>query len=121
MRKHTILNIRSQEYVFGTFDRFDLLELIPMAYMFYEISHSSSKFELIDAFETNRKDVIKYAKKITLINFGLHLIFTYPIQMGRVKHLTKNKKIFKTLYSFHNMSGAERQRIIDKKEKFFSS
>lgn len=118
------LNITGQQYVFGTFDRFDLLELIPMVYMYYEASWHGNRFRLLDAFGLNRREVVKSAKKLALMDLfgnGLFLLFTYPIQVGRVKHISKNKKIFKTLCKFNDMDEAQRQRILDKQEKLFSS
>lgn len=117
------LNINLQTYTFGTFDRFDLLELIPMMYMFFEVSHFNKLFKLKEAYETNRKDVLKFAKTFALTDIlgnGLFVtLFTYPIQVGRIKRLTKNKKISKTLTKFNNLSDVERQQFLDKQEKFF--
>lgn len=120
-----VLHINSQEYAFGTFDRFDLLELIPMMYMFYEVSLCDHRFTLTDAFETNRNDVVRSAKKIALAdilgNGFLGALFSYPIQVGRIKRLCQNKEIFKTLHAFDTMDAAERQKILDRKEQYFNS
>ena len=78
----TVIRIESREYIFGTFDKFDLFELVPMAYMFFEASCNGDICKCSDAFAMNRKDVISSAKKLVLIDFGLHLLFTYPIQIG---------------------------------------
>lgn len=109
-----------QEYVFGTFDRFDLLGLLPMAYMFFEASYSGCRFDLSDAFELNRKAVISTSRKIALTDVGLQLILTYPLQVGRIKRLSKNKKIKRTLIKFNRMNEEQRQRVLEKKEKFMS-
>ena len=118
------LDVALQTYVFGTFDRYNLLELFPVAYMFFEVFQANKRFNLITAFETNRKEVLRAARGITLagalgIGFLFTLIFVYPIQIGRVKRLTKNKKISKVLTKFNNLSDAERQRFLEKQEKFF--
>lgn len=117
------LDVALQTYVFGTFDRYNLLELFPVAYMFFEVFQGNKRFNLITAFETNRKEVLRAARGITLvgalgIGFLLTLIFIYPIQIGRVKRLTKNKKILKTLTKFNNLSDTKRQQHLDKQEKF---
>ena len=112
-----VIEITQQEYLFGTFDRFNLFELIPMAYMFFEASCRSRRFALFNAFETNRKDVIKGAKKLSLLNFGLHLIVTYPFQVGRIKRLSSNKKIMKTLMRFNALSDEKRADLLKKWEK----
>jgi len=117
------LEINLQTYTFGTFDRFDLLELIPMMYMFFEVSSSDKLLKLKEAYETNRKDVLKFAKTFALTDIlgnGLFVtLFTYPIQVSRMKRLTKNKKIARTLIKFNNLSDIERQRFLEKQERFF--
>ena len=117
------LDITLQTYAFGTFDRFDILELVPMCYIFFEVSNFNDYYKLIDAYETNRRYVLKFAKTVAasdVLGNGLLLtLFTYPIQVGRVKHLTRNKKILKTLTKFNNFNDVERQRFLDKQEKFF--
>lgn len=115
-----VLNIIGQEYIFGTFDRFDLLGLFPVIYMFYEVFRGDTRLELLDAFQANRREVLTAAKKLTLLDFGIHLIFTYPIQIGRVKYLSKDRKISAVLKKFNRMSNAERQKFLAKKEKFMS-
>lgn len=120
------LDVALQTYVFGTFDRYKLLELFPVAYMFFEVFQGNKRFNLITAFETNRKEVLRAARGITLvgalgIGFLFTLIFVYPIQIGRVKRLTKNKKISKTLKKFNKLSDTKRQQFLDKQEKFMDS
>ena len=117
------LDITLQNYVFGTFDKFDILELVPMCYMFFEVANFNEYYKLTDAYETNRKDVLKFAKTFAFANVlgnGFFLtLFTYPIQVSRVKRLTKNKKISKVLTNFNNLTDTERQRFLEKQEKFF--
>ncbi len=117
------LDINLQAYALETFDRFDLLELIPVMYIFFEVSNFNNLFKLKDAYETNRKDVLKFEKIFSLTDIlgnGLFLtLFTYPIQVGRVKRLTRNKKILKALTKFNNLSDTERQRFLEKQKKFF--
>lgn len=117
------IDINLQTYTFGTFDHFDLLELIPMMYMFFEVLNFNKLFKLKEAFATNRKDVLKFAKTLALTDIlgnGLFLtLFTYPIQVGRIKRLTKDKKISKLLAKFNNLSDTERQSYLEKQEKFF--
>ncbi len=110
--------IQGQEYVFGWFDKFDFFELIPMMYMFFETSCRGRRFTLLSAYETNRRDVVKSARQIMLLNYENILI--YPIQVGRIKRLSKNKKINKTLMKFNTLSDEEREKILLKKEEFFS-
>lgn len=120
VQENETIFLYSQEYVFGTFDRFELLELIPMAYMFFEAYAGGCRLEIFDAFGMNRKEVISYSRKITLLNFGLHLIVTYPTQVGRVKRLTSNKKIGKTLKRFSRINDEQRHEVLERQEKFLS-
>lgn len=114
------LTIELQGYLFGLFDRLDLFGLYPLSYMFYEISNTQGLLKLTNTFTCNRKDVIKSAKAITLANFGLHLIFTYPFQVGRIKYLTKEKKVTKTLIKFNNMNDEERKKFLARQESLIS-
>ncbi len=118
------LDITLQIYAFGAFDRFNILELIPMCYTFFEVSNFNKYYKLTDAYGLNRKDVLKFAKTLAFTEAfgnGLFALFTYPIQVSRVKHLTRNRKISKTLTKFNNMSNTQRQRFLEKQEKFFDS
>ena len=91
-----------------------------MAYMFFEATYNGLLCECSDAFATNRKEVVSSAKKLMLIDFGLHLVFTYPIQVGRIKKLTSDKKVKSTLIKFNRLDEKERQKVLDKKEEFMS-
>ena len=116
-----LLDINLQIYTFGTFDRFDLLGLFPVSYMFFEISKSNKFFKLAEAYGTNRKSVLKYVRSLSLtgiLEYGILTIFTYPVQVHRVKRLTRNKKILKHLTKFNTFSNAERQRFLDKQFKY---
>jgi hypothetical protein len=119
-KENDVIHICGREYVFGTFDRFDLLNLIPMAYTFFEAFHNGILCRCSAVFPTNRKEVIAHAKKLALCNFGLQLIFSYPFQVGRIKRLTSNRKVRKTLSKFNRLSEQKRQKILTKQEKFLS-
>lgn len=117
------VDITLQNYLFGRADRFDLLGLLPMMYAFFEVSHGTARMALVDAYETNRKDVVKYAKMMALTdilgNGIFSTLFSYPLQVSRIKHLSKNKTIRKTLMRFSRLSEPERQRFLEKQERFF--
>ena len=113
-----VVNLKCEQYVVDIFDRYDLLGLIPVVYAFYEVSHKGKRFELINAFGVNRKEVIKTVRGLLLVNFGLGLIFTYPIQIIRLKYLTKDRKVNKFLTKFNRMDDKRRQKLIDKQNKF---
>ena len=119
-KENDIICICGQEYIFGTFDKFDLFELVPMAYMFFEASCNGDICKCSDAFAMNRKDVVSSAKKLVLIDFGLHLLFTYPIQIGRIKKLTSDRKVKKTLVKFNTLDKKEREKFLSSQEQFIS-
>ena len=119
-KENDIICICGQEYIFGTFDKFDLFELVPMAYMFFEASCNGDICKCSDAFAMNRKDVVSSAKKLVLIDFGLHLLFTYPIQIGRIKKLTSDRKVKKTLIKFNTLDKKEREKFLSAQEQFIS-
>ena len=119
-KENDIICICGQEYIFGTFDKFDLFELVPMAYMFFEASCNGDICKCSDAFALNRKDVVSSAKKLVLIDFGLHLLFTFPIQIGRIKKLTSDRKVKKTLIKFNTMDKKEREKFLSAQEQFIS-
>ena len=91
-----------------------------MSYMFFEASHNGVLCKCSNAFPTNQKEVISCAKKLTLLDFGAHLFFTYPVQVGRIKKLTSDKKVRSTLTKFNRLSEQDRQKVLQKKEKFMS-
>lgn len=110
------LDITMQSYVFDAFDRFNLLELIPVMYIFFEPSNSNKLYKLTDAYGINRKDALKFAR-----GFAVLSLLTYPIQMARVKYLTRNKKVKKVLTKFNNLSDVERQKFFEKQEKYMNN
>ncbi len=116
------LTISLQSYIFGNLFLFDLLGLYPAVYLFYEAFGKDGRFIITDAFEENRKEFLKVARGVTLaggigISFIFTLLFIYPIQIGRVKRLAKNKKIAKKLIKFSNLSEQKRKRFLEKQEK----
>lgn len=117
------LDITLQSYFFGPSDRYNILGLIPMNYMFFEVANFNNYYKLTDAYETNRKDVLKFSKTYAfseILSNGLFAtLITYPIQVRRIKRLTKNRKIRKTLTKFNSFTPAKRQRFLEKQEKFF--
>ncbi|MBE7058409.1 MAG: hypothetical protein E7387_04840 [Ruminococcaceae bacterium] len=117
------LDITLQSYAFGKIDRFNVLGLVPMIYLFFEVANFNDFYKLTDAYETNRKDVLKFARTLAfteVLGNGLFLtLFIYPIQVSRIKRLTKNKKLLKVLTKFNSLSNTERQIFLEKQERFF--
>ena len=120
IKEHDVIFFNNQEYVFGAFDKLDVLDLIPITYVFFEAYCNGIRLECSNAFPTNRKEVISSAKKLALADFGIQLIFTYPMQICRIKNLTSDKKVNQTLTAFSRMNEAERQKVLRKKENYIS-
>lgn len=87
------------------------LDMIPIAYMYYEVDGFGKTHIPTAAWGINRDEVIKGARKLALLDFGPELIFTYPIGVSRVKRLTKDKRVLKTLQKFYSLPEAKRQAI----------
>jgi hypothetical protein len=112
------VDVIARSYSYGLWDRWDLFELLPMAYAFFEVEHSGNRAPLTQAFGTNRSDVIKMARKLALLTYvGWDIIFMYPLQVGRIKRLSKNRKVFKALKKFNRMSAEEREELKRKEEE----
>ncbi len=112
------LDLNLQSYVFGAFDRFDILELAPVMYAFFEVFDFNRRFKLTDAHEVNRTQFLKAIKKFALAEAIGNGFLMYPIQMLRAKHLTKNKKICRTISKFNALSDEDRARFLEKQQKY---
>ena len=119
------LDVSLQSYLFGPFDRYNIFDLIPAMYLFFEVSNFNSRYKLLNAFETNRRTVLKSAKALAfsevLGNGFIFALITYPFQMGRIKYLTSKKKVQKALIKFNNFSPEEREKFLKRQEKLFDS
>ena len=111
------VTVRLQSYAFGSDAGEWIFDFLPVMYMFFEIYTADERSEPLDAYAINRKEVLKTNRVLALLNFGLHLIVTYPIQMTRVRVLTRNGKIRRTLRKFHFMSEEKRQKKLARFEK----
>ena len=76
-----------------------------------------------EAYGINRREVIKFARNWSLFEgvdlgaFGLFL--TYPFQLGRIRYLSKRKRVFKKLKKLYLMSDEQRRSFFEKQEEFF--
>lgn len=111
------VTVRLQSYAFGSAAGELIFDFLPVMYMFFEVYTAEGRMEPLDAYAVNRKEVLKTNKVLALLNFGIHLIVTYPIQMTRVRVLTRKGKIRRTLRRFHFMSEEKRQKKLARFEK----
>ena len=90
-----------------------------MASIFFEASCSGILCRGSDAFAMNRKQALSSAKKFALMDSGLRLIFTYPIQAGRIEKLTSDRKRKKTLVGFNKLSEKKDKKCLTKKKNSY--
>lgn len=119
------LTVNLQTYAFGAFDRWWLLELYPMMYMFFEIDKDDQRLLPESAWGINRKKVIRHAKNISLLElFDWGFLFSLlrrPFQVGRVRYLSKNKTVNRKIMKFSRLTEEDRKRFLEKQERFFNS
>ncbi len=116
------LTVRLQSYAFGTFDRLGLLGLYPLVYMFFEISHGTGCIAPEAAWSINRKKILRHVKTFEMLNFDLFsLIFCYPFQMGRIRHLSRNRTVNKKVLAFSKLPEQKRQAFLQKQMRYFNS
>ncbi len=114
------LDIALQCYAFNVNDKYDLLELNPVMYIFFELADFNRRLAPVKAFSINRKAFLKAARAITFTDLGvcgLLGLIVYPLQMWRARHLSKNGKIRRVLTKFHRMSDEKRQKYFEKLEE----
>ena len=116
------VDIIGREYIYGAWDKWDLCELLPMAFAFYEVEHHGKIPTLNEAFGTNRIGVIKTARKLALFDtfgYGLAVLLSYPFQIGRIKYLSSKRKVFRTIKKFNKMTPEERKKFEEQMDKKF--
>lgn len=110
---NSVYLVRLSGYVHGSTIIADLFNIFPIMYMHYEVLRNYNSFEPINALALNRKDIIRDAKKLAVLDFGLHTLIMYPIKVSRAKRLTKDKKVKKTLQKFYRLTPEKRQQLFD--------
>ena len=116
------IDIIAKQYVYDLWDNFNALEeIVPMAYAFYEIEYNSKRATVKQAFGTNRREVIKTSRPLAFAGsagYGLLLIL-YPIQMIRIRLLSRKRKVFRTIKKFNKMTPEERKKFEERMDKKF--
>ncbi len=116
------IDLNYRTYVHGGKSAFSS-ELIPMMYVFFEAEDKNGRLKPEEAYGINRREVIKFARNWSLFEgvdlgaFGLFL--TYPFQLGRIRYLSKRKRVFKKLKKLYLMNDEQRQSFFEKQEEFF--
>jgi hypothetical protein len=109
-----VIDVTCRNYSVSGSDQMLIFDLYPVVYLFFEISKNDRRYEPLEITPINRDKVLKSARVMALADFGLHLIVTYPFQVGRVKRLTKEKTVKKKLKAFNVMSEEKRKKILER-------
>lgn len=109
-----VIDVTCRNYSVSGSDQMLIFDLYPVVYLFFEVSKNDHRYEPLDIIPINRDKVLKSARVMALADFGLHLIVTYPFQVGRVKRLTKEKTVKKKLKAFNVMSEEKRKKILER-------
>ncbi len=109
-----VIDVTCRNYSVSGSDQMLIFDLYPVVYLFFEVSKNDHRYDPLDIIPINRDKVLKSARVMALADFGLHLIVTYPFQVGRVKRLTKEKTVKKKLKAFNVMSEEKRKKILER-------
>lgn len=114
LQEGDMIDVTCRNYSVSGSDQMLIFDLYPVVYLFFEVSKNDHRYEPLDIIPINRDKVLKSARVMALADFGLHLIVTYPFQVGRVKRLTKEKTVKKKLKAFNVMSEEKRKKILER-------
>lgn len=95
-------------------------DLMPLFCVFFEVSQFNERFPLVDAHGVNRKQVIRSARVYALVEAhgDIAYLFAYPLIVGNIKRWSRDKQVRKTLMEFNRMDEIERQRVVEKQERW---
>ena len=108
---HAMLSVRLFGHVRGNSALLDWFDIHPIIYMYYEINCGTYYLSPINVRALDRPNMIKSARNLILLNWGWYALLTYPLQMCRIKTLTKDMKILKALQKFYCLSPQKRQKL----------
>ncbi len=112
-----MIEITSPVYLFGVYDILEFFELLPMEYVFPKLTLAGGSAKLTTAQGYDRRRFLKFSFKLGLICYGLTGLWKLPFQYYRVKHLSKDRVVFKKLKKFLSLSPEEQDKLLDKKTK----
>ncbi len=104
------LKAEIQGYVKSGVFSVELLELEPVMYGYFEVKLNGTVPPFQKARGVNHREVMRIAR-IAGILHGLGSIIMYPIEVGRFKRLTKDKKVNRTMRKFYRLSPEKREKI----------
>ncbi|MBQ2828930.1 MAG: hypothetical protein IJF20_06765 [Clostridia bacterium] len=103
---------------------FDIWCPFPVLYMFYDALLNQKRLEPTSTICLDKKKTLKKARQMTLIGTGTGFFSTligYPINMARIRFLTREKRIFSTLLKFSRMDEEKRCKYIDEEDFLFEN
>lgn len=115
------LTVTERQYLFDAWDRFNVLELYPVSYVYPEVRMGDRVLPQAERSARNRKEFLSFTKKMTLVAEPTLFSFLVlrPLQIARARSLTRKGKVRRTLDRFYALSEDERaDRFRQMEEKF---
>ena len=117
-REYTLTDLQKGERLLLSFHAFvsepirllRLMESTPVVYSFLELNREKGATQTVRAIPVNREDLFLVERVAMLKKFGLKMIFSYPFRMGRMKRLTRERRLLRTLKKYGRMSEEERKK-----------
>ncbi len=118
--------LKEQTYACTSYTADLVFNLVPVDYLFFEAVRHGERHAPTAARCTNKRAALKAARTAALLSASdggigcLSFLLCLPIfslQMLRVRFLTRNRRIFRTLSRFHRMSEAERQKVLRRNDR----
>ncbi|MBE6633770.1 MAG: hypothetical protein E7620_05455 [Ruminococcaceae bacterium] len=87
-----------------------LMESAPVIYSFFELKRENGTAKTVRAMPANREDLFLVERATMLRGIGLKTILSYPFRMGRIKRLTRERRLRRALKKYSLMSDEEREK-----------
>ncbi|MBQ8753118.1 MAG: hypothetical protein IJZ13_08460 [Clostridia bacterium] len=118
--------LKEQTYACTSYTADLVFDLVPVDYLFFEAVRHGKRQTPTAARCTNKRSALKASRTAALLSasdggFGclsfLLCLPIFPLQMLRVRFLTRNRRMFRTLARFHRMSEVERQKVLRRNDR----
>ena len=93
----------------------ELLELYPVCYTFFELSEGENAIIPAHALGVNRKDFLRFTRKLTLLQCAGWGMLLYPISMLRLRHLVRPRPVLRRLKKLYRLPPEKRAEKFDEK------
>ena len=119
LKNEDCINIVAKQYIYGVGDRWYKGGCVPISYSFYEVEHNGKRAKVKQAFGTNRNEMMKNAKQLAFLTALEYLLIIYPFEVSRIRNLSKDKEVIRTIQRFNEMTPEERTKIEKWKDQNF--